>query len=552
MTVRWARAVLAALLTPMLARAQDEPIRVALRVTSSTAGPIVVDRGSVDHLLAGDRVLLYPRGGGSRGATVRQVSARSAVVECDDTTYQPEPGTRGEVTIPRARVAPEPAKQPEAAQQPEHQDWPDRGDGWQEGMPLLAKVKPVRPEQRGESLRGRVWMLGDLVRAATDDHGDAFANSLLRTGTALTFDNFLGRGETIAADVELAVRSGFDDDMSSVLEIRRLSYAEGGTRFRPNRFEVGRFMQSAMPEFGILDGFEWSRRTEDGHRFGASIGFLPNPDDDLSTGDDFQVAGSVHLVADAQERASFDFGYQKTFHHGTSDRDLFVLKGRYAPEEGWDLFGTAWIDGYGGARDAAKGNGFDVTQALFTVRRFETDGSGWDLTYWRHAFPLTQRNEFTPVTITEVDDDHTDRLALSGTTGAYGTAHWRGEIAGFADQSGSGGSCEIARSVPDFLFDGFTLEMAAFGSIAQFENTVGLRLLLSHVVQDGRFDLSYEIANHHLAGRDANADDLLQHRLRVSRSLFLDAGWSLSFHGDVVLWDDDLSYALGFFVQRSF
>ncbi len=541
------------------AQAQDEVQKLPMRVTAAARGAIVIDRGSRDALRAGDRVNFFPRLGGAWRGTIRQVDERSAIVSPDEPDFLPEPGTRGEVLVPRDRAVqsePDPSVpgvSPVAPVPPiEHPPWEERRDDWQTGMPLLAKVRPIRPAERAMRTSGRVYALGDLTRSATDDRGASGANSFLRIGSALTIENALGRGDVVDVDLELANSAGFDDDHDTRLILRAFSYREGGTRFQPNRWQLGRFLQYAMPEFGVVDGFEWSRRTDEGHRFGASIGYQPNPDDDLSTGDDFQLATSFHWAADPQELLTFDIGYQKTFHTGDADRDLFVVKSRLIAGEGWDVYGTALIDGYFQSRDAAKGQSLELTQAFATLRRFFDDGSGWDLTYRHRAFPLTLRDEFEPVTADEIDDDRTDLLALAGQTGAPGTDRWLGELSGWADERDAGGAVEAGRGIANVFFDDDELELRVFGSLGSFESIVGARITLGRNTDDGRWDLLYEFANHHLDGRDDDADDLLQHRFRGSRSFYLESGWSLSFHGDAVLWDDDIAWSAGFHVQRAF
>ena len=83
--------------------------------------------------------------------------------------------------------------------------------------------------------------------------------------------------------------------------IQRLSYFQGGTRFSEKRWEAGRFLQHGMPEFGVLDGFEWTHRREGGDQFGASVGFMPQPDDDYESFADFQLAAYYLWVADHRE-----------------------------------------------------------------------------------------------------------------------------------------------------------------------------------------------------------------------------------------------------------
>lgn len=545
------------------APAQDTSVRIDLRVVMVGADAITIDRGTRDGLQVGDRLALLPRGGGRYGAVVREIGDRNAIVVLDERDVRIEPGTRGEIFLPRTRfAAPAPVAKPDTERPStaaDPQPAPDdptqpkpRADGWEPGMPLLARVRTQRPAERTPATHGRVWMAGSIVRGATDERGDQYASSFLRTGASLSADNLFGRGETLATDFEFAHRTRFDDDFNTKLIVRRLSYREGGDRFESTRWEFGRFLQNQMPEFGFLDGAEWSRRLESGDRVMASAGFLPNPDDELSTGDDFQIAAAYQWNLDDRGATSFDLGYQKTFHHGDSDRDLLVAKGRWDDGAGWSAFGTAWIDFYTGSRDDEKGSGFDLTQAFLGLQHRDPNGGVVDLVYRRTGFPWTLRREFEPLTPAEIDDDHTDRLALGWRTPMSTDTWWRTELAGWADEREHGGSLEVTRGVRNVLLDGAEFELTAFGSLAAYENLLGLRVALGRSSATGRWDLLYEIANHHLEGRLSNADDLVQHRLRASWATDLGDGWNLAVDTDVTLWDDDLALALGFFVQRRF
>jgi hypothetical protein len=537
-------------------------VHVQLRVSTNTDAGVLIDRGARDLLEAGDRVLLFPRAGGTFRATVVAVDQQSSVIRLDETGRVPPPGTRGEVLVPRARVSaargdpdpadpdPAPPREPVTGAEP-RPDWPAREDGWQEGMPLLAKVRPVRPEERGSRVTGRVWTMGDLVQVpAPDDRaGDRFANSIARVGTDIRADNLFGAGGTLRFDGELNHRTRADESEAGDLLVRTLSYRLGGDRFAPNQWQFGRFLSSEMPEFGTVDGIEYVRRSPAGHRYGASFGFLPEVDDCLTTGEDLQVAGFFHYAADDLERLSFDVGYQKSFHGGKADRDLFVLKSRYLPGDGWDLIGTAWIDYYYG-RDDAKGSGLELTQAFFAATRRLDDGSGYELAWRRHRFPETLRDDFVPPYLDQLADARSDRLSLEAWTGGAARAH--GLLFGWDDENAGGAGAEAGIGFTEVLLDGDDLDVTLFGTLGEFANVAGLRLTLGRTTTSGRWDLFYEFANHHLLERDADSDDLQQHRLRFSQAFFLGAGWNASLHGEGLLYDQDLSWSAGFHLQKSF
>ena len=56
-------------------------------------------------------------------------------------------------------------------------------------------------------------------------------------------------------------------------------------------------------------------------------------------------------VMGEQEQLTLGGGYQKTFHDAKSDRDLFIGKIVYLPDEGWDANATLWVDLYVGKDD---------------------------------------------------------------------------------------------------------------------------------------------------------------------------------------------------------
>jgi hypothetical protein len=535
-------------------RAQEEEAseRVDLRVSSTGPGAaVVVDRGKRDGLALGDRVLFHPREGGTYGGAVVRLDERSAVVELDDKSFVPVPGTRGEVRIPRSRIAPEKPEEkptpPEGA--PEHPPWEKKEEPWSPDKPLLAEVKPVRPKERARRFTGRFYMIGETAQDPEND----FGNSFFRAGTDLLYENPFDRGGELRLNTELDYLTEPDDDEDLNLLVRWLSYSWGGTRFSDMRWEVGRFLQYGMPEFGVLDGVEWGRRRKNGHRYGLSMGFMPEPDENFDTLTDFQVAGYYEWVADLRERLTIGGGFQKTWHGTTPDRDLLIAKIRYLPGDGWSFHSTVWVDFYTGG-DNVKGSGAEVTQAVASLSRRWKNGNGLDLTYSRIRFPELDRNgEFTPPqNARELADNRYDRLALDGWLEWSQHRRVHGHISGYDDEDDSGAAAEMGIEVPDLFLDRTHTDITAFGTVGQFETVIGGRVSWSRFTKKGRWDVLYEVGNHHLSGFPSNADDLLQHRLRASLNLYIPAGWDLSVYGQGVLFDKDVAWSVGFTLQKDF
>ena len=62
-----------------------------------------------------------------------------------------------------------------------------------------------------------------------------------------------------------------------------------------------------MPEFGVLDGVEWSLRRPGGDRFGVSLGAMPEPNADHDTGQDLLLAAFYTWVDDVDMAYSIHF-----------------------------------------------------------------------------------------------------------------------------------------------------------------------------------------------------------------------------------------------------
>ncbi len=539
-------AVAVALVAATPAQDQTDVTRLELRVVSSGGGgPVVVDRGTRDQVVAGDLVFFFPRDGSVIRGSVVQLAERSAVVELHEKGIVPEPGTKGEVWLPNARLQ-RPA--PKAAA--EHPPWQNPDQAWSPDMPLLAQVRPQRPESRPARLSGRVWLIAELT-GAPEDGGHELSNSLLRAGTALLYENPFGRGGALQLDAEIDYDTEVNDQAGFDLLTRQLSYHEGGTRFDATRWELGRFLHHVMPELGVLDGLEWSQRRDNGHRFGASVGYLPELNDDFESFEDFQLAAFYEWVVDPRGATTLAAGFQKSWHEGSPDRDLLVLDGRSLPGDGWDLQANAWIDFYHG-RDDIKGSGIEVTQALVSAGRRMPSGNGFDLSYRHQRFPEMLRQEFQPLPANELADNRLDRLAGSGWIWSGTAARLHGQASAFDDEDGTGGALDLGLERQQLFGAGGRGDVTLFGTAAPTESVLGARLSYGVLGEDRRWDAYYEISHHHQLGFPDDADDLFQHRFGVSHGFWTATGWNASFHADTVVWDTEVSWSLGCQVERSF
>ncbi len=546
-----------ALLGGRPAGAQEEAadVRLELRVIMTRPeARVVIDRGQSDGLEVGDMVVFRPRAGGSFSGRVIQVEDKSALVQLLDVAFVPENGTRGEVLIPAARLAEaEAAEGEQAAEEPVAGPlpWKNADEEWTQDQPLLAQARAVRPEERSPQITGLYFAFGDVTLTSDSERYDSF----LRTGTSLLFENPYGRGGGLNLDAELNHRlTGVPDngDESEVqFRFERLSYYEGGTRFEASRWEAGRFLQYGMPEFGILDGFEWGEELSSGARYGASVGFMPEPDPDFQSFEDFQVAAYYEDVFGRTRRLRAAAGFQKTLHHWDSDRDLFVGKVSYAPPTGWSYYATTWVDYYG-SHDQAKGAGIELTRLQASASRRWGDEQGLDvaLVHWR--FPELDRDEFRPVTAKQLARDRTDRLSVSAWR-RLGRAHEvHAQVGGWDDEDESGGDGELGFELRHLFLRDSRADATAFGSVGEFSAVLGLQLSYGRFWDGGGWDVFYEASTHDNAGFSSGRDDVDQHRLHASRDFFTETGWSFSFFGEALLWDEDSAWSAGFYLQKSF
>jgi hypothetical protein len=552
----WLFAVLSAAFSPAAALQREGDEQIALRVTSARPGSAIVDHGSADGLAVDDRVRFFPRGERVVEGTVTELEQRAATVELRDPVLLLAPGTRGEAWIPAERLAalaePEDVEPlaPPATDVPPHPPWENQDEEWRAGEPLLARIEARRPEDRPARISGRFIAIADQIWSTEDDRTSGF----YRAGMDVSYENLTGRADSLHFDGEANYRHtdvpDLDDQEESRLRLDRLSYTRGGHRFAPQRWEFGRFLQQGMSEFGVLDGAEWTLRGSEGDRFGFSAGFMPEPDLDHDTGEDFQLSGHYRWVFDESEQLAASGGYQKTFHEGNADRDLVVGKLQVAPRGPWSFHGTAWVDFYTDGDDEKPF--LELTQTVLDAGRAWESGSSLHLSLTHLAFPQIDRDEFLPVTDEELAEAHSERLGLDGRVQATRDTGISGGVGAWVDEDDQGGDAELGFDLRDFWLENGFLEVDSFATKGSFTTTLGGRLSLGAIGERGRWSVDYELAAHRFEGFSDDNDDLPQHRLRAAGELSTDSGWSFSGYVEGQLWDDENSLALGFYLQRSF
>lgn len=548
---------------------QVEPKRLVLRVIEVRAGGlVVVDRGSSDGLQVDATVTFTPRGGAPVAGRVLSVDPRTAVVELTAASELPS-GTRGETWVepPAVQSAPEPVAQVGASEAnplaegeapqaegagegelPPHPGWTK--DEWKPDQPLLSQMAEVRPEDRPWTLRGSLSFLSQRIYTNEDDREDAFdaiglnviADNPFGWGGRMQFDGAWTDRETITPD---------DQGEADTLErLDRLSYATGGTRFETDRLEFGRFLQNGMPEFGLLDGIEWGHRLRNGDRYGFSLGFMPEPLPEQDSGDDFQIAGYYEWVRDAREELTAAVGFQTTWNNGDSDRDLLVSRVRYAPSDAWNVYASLWLDIYG-SDDVAR-SGVGVTLADLIARRSFSNGQGLEFGYRHLEFPELLRNEFEPITLEELADDHLDRVYTRAWTPIGEGLRLDTRAGAWIDEHDDGYDGRMSLQMFDVFTESDRWELTGFLSQGRFSLLQGVRLGAGLDRGQARYDVALEAFNTDQNGFDDNNDDFRTTRLVATAEWYWDNGWVLTVEADGVTGTDPDGVRLSLFAQRNF
>jgi len=389
--------------------------------------------------------------------------------------------------------------------------------------------------------------VGEVIEGSAAD----LDSITLRGGFDALYENLAQTGGDLWVNAELDYFPGIDDNEDLALLVRWFSYVHGGNRFDPTRWEVGRFLQYGMPEFEIIDGFEWGHRRTNGHRYGVSIGFMPELDQDFQSLIDFQAAAFYEWVSGPREELTIAAGFQQTWHQGDLDRDLLVLRFRRAPSNGWSFQGTFWIDFY--TNDDNLKSGVDLTQAIVTVNKNYADGSGFTVNYAHIEYPDIQRQGgWIPITAAELANNKTDRLACNWWWWRRETTELHGHVSGWIDETDEGGAAELGIEKRDLFLRNSRFDLTGFASIGNFESVYGGRISYGLYESRGYWEIFYEYSLHHEYAFPDNLDDIQQQRIRVSGGLYLPSGFDFSFYVETRVWDVEFTWVLGLALQKSF
>jgi hypothetical protein len=548
------------------ARAQQPPeeraefVRIEVQCTALAGDGVYLDRGRESGIQPGDVLRLFPPDGPARTGRIASVSRTSARALLATGIEGLDIGVRGVVLLPKKRIAPPapvaepevalppaPEPAPEERPVPEHPPWTSPPEEWNEDTPLLAPAHGAAPEDRPLSFDGLLYTSADWTSDESGDEARQFLS--IATGFEGRVENPFGHGGEIGIDAEWFARASEEDggetERESRLRVDRLSYRWGGVRGQHSRAEIGRFLQHEFPEFGFLDGFEYALLTRTRGSLGASLGFMPEPDDEFSTGDDLQAALFGRVVSDESRRFSLGAGYQKTWHEGEADRDLFAAQLELHPWSSGALFATAMVDLYTSGDDL-KGAGPELTQFFVNASQRTERGHGLGLFASRFRFPQLLRDEFDDVTAAEIADSVNDRAGLDGWLELGSGWQLYGRLEQWADQDDSGGGGRARATWREALGAGGPLALEVYLNSGKFSQTTGVRASGRKRFGSGSLGLSWDATSFDQEDVD---ETLLQHAVRGDLDLALGRRLFLALYAESRFGDDQDALALGFVLQ---
>jgi hypothetical protein len=533
------------------ARAQDATVVVEVLVTAVAGDDVYVDAGRLAGLETGDLVTFQPPGGPTVRAFVRAVSRSSSRAELEGGGTI-SVGERGEVRIPKARLVPEPDG--DAAGEREEPAWEAPTVPWDTERPLLAPAAAREAAERQTTLHGR---LSTAIDQTWDEERDQ-RFLLLRQGLGAEVVNPFRRGGALNLDVEAFRREAElvgPDEADDRVRLDRLSYSVGGTRERPLRAEVGRFLHHEFPELGVLDGADVALRTGAGSRWGASAGFLPDPRSDFRTGDDSQVSAYYRTPRAAPGAAGvpeleWGVAWQNTWHRGDKDRSLLVGDVDWHPTERLSFSGGALVDHYGHG-DTIKSSGLELTE-LDLRGRYRFDARAGVGTYFTHRrWPELLRPDFANLTPDQIRGDRLRRTGLDAWTmlsDAFRVSA-RGDLWSDEDDDGSSASARV--TARDWLYDDGQVSLDAFASEGEFSRYDGVRLSADRRFASSLAGVSWEHSRSRQEGFLGVQSELVTERVRVHLDTTL-AAWSLSTYLETRFGDEQEALVAGLFLQYRF
>lgn len=559
------------LLEPEHLYAQDsepEKVRVELFVTASTDRAAFVGKGSLSGLGIGDRVTFFPASGPLIDGVVRVVTTNHARIELLIDTSPLEIGTRGEAWVEEIEPEPEIDEEaPQVAQEDRAQDaakviperdvnpWRSPPEDWDANMPLLSSPASSSLETREASIRGRVWLRSLWNQTQLDGKRES---SYLRTGTSWTMTNPFSKGGELQFDGEVYGRYTDTPNSSSQhqeqLRLSQFSYRLGGDRGSSRTWLMGRFYSQAMPEFGSLDGIEFTQSLDEENSVGASVGHMPRINGEFDAEQDYQAAVFHRHRSTSSLPLDWRVGYQRTWHEGERDRDLFVLDSNLRSANHNFVSASAWVDYYESS-ETAKDGSIELSNLFLAAGRSTPEGKGARVHYSEFRFPLVLRQGFDPEEERPIFGDHNMRAGLDLWTVQESGTRWRGRLDHWSDnqqESSEGYSGDVRCDLPKVLPMASDLGITVFVSQGQFSDNSGLRLSTVGFDRGNQWNLSWELLLIKEHTVESPTPSQVQNQLYASYDTRIFEDFTLAIDAATGWGDQGESLSLGFFLQRSF
>ncbi len=518
---------------------------------------VQIDHGSEEGVEPGDVVWFRPLGQSQVRGVVQSVQRRTAWVALEKASTGVLVGTMAEVKIDRSEPSPGKdanLRNPGARLPSEPPVWTSPEQDWDPDRPLLEFV-PYEKEATPAEWNGRLYTIVDFARESDLVHQDSLFS---RVGLGLYGSNPFGMDGEFRLDFDVDYRSfqsssgngdsGADGDQrSSAIRLERFSYRRGGNREQPMQWQVGRFLNSEFPEFGVLDGAELVYRLPDGARIGGSLGYLPEPGQDYETGKDFQISTTYRDFVGEQQQWSWGAGLQKSWHRGAPDRDLAVLRSDYYGSQNFNWHSSLWLDFYGSS-DAQKDAAVEISMFTSMLNwRQNSHGSSLGLRHWR--FPQLQRFQAGDFLIPDLSDARTTRLD-GGHWRQLTTQlrlHSRADVWQSDSRNGWGGSLRLDYSAA--FGPGSSSWMEVYRLESNSHEATGVRLGQVLPIERGSLRLWWDSARYRPMDDEGS---LVQHDARLAWDFWSQSSWSSTVDVGRRFGDEQDSYSLGLYLQRVF
>jgi len=497
----------------------QETHRLRVSVTFASGRGVFLDQGRTAGVAVGLRVQLYPPGSGSIEATIRAVSSHSALADLPEGIPLPPVGTKGEIEIEGPLPEQTPQEKPQLdttdpqRAAPQHPPWSRKEEKLGPDTQLLAPAFGQTAKDRPIKFKGRLF--SQLLYTADRGQNRDNDNTLARVGTWIEATNLFGRGGRTLFSGEANVRGAdlLEDLSDNKFRINRLSYAIGGKEYSRFRLEFGRFFSPFLPELGLVDGAEAVVKLRKGFQIGMGLGFHPESLPLNVSNED----GGLHLFADYQSDAwhhlSTVLAYQKTWHKGEPDRDLFLGRLNLKPTEKiW--FYTSWkVDIYTSG-DSIKNSVLDLTEFWAQFRYTPDRKKGAAISITHNAWPELKRREFRDLPVDLVKNGKVDRLNVSGWFRPRDRLRLSARFDAWEDQNDHGTGGELSADLTGTP-GGPSLHSAAYYTDGSFNNGMGFRVQARQGVGGANGSVGYELFRYTNVGSIGSEEEaFIRHTVR--------------------------------------